>query len=124
MLNAGANVNHQNDFGKFQRNAKFIRNGRIEIKFNSYGYKRIIKTQKHTLQTGKTALHRAIEYDQDKIVDELIRKGADVNLVDYFGRTPLYIASRNGNEKIVQSLGTHCILFYMLDIQLIQFRSV
>lgn len=34
----------------------------------------------------------------------LLTNGADVNRVDYFGRSSLYIAARNGNERIVQSL--------------------
>lgn len=42
--------------------------------------------------------------DQDKIVDVLIQNGADVNIVDYYGRTPIFMAARNGNQKIVESL--------------------
>lgn len=34
----------------------------------------------------------------------MLTSGADVNRVDYFGRSPLYIAARNGNEKIAQLL--------------------
>lgn len=60
----------------------------------------------HQNEFGKAAIHRAVEYDQEKIVDLLIAHGADVNSVDYYGRTPLYMASRNNNQKIVQSLVT------------------
>lgn len=42
--------------------------------------------------------------DQDKIVDLLIRYKVDVNIMDYHGRTPLFMAARNGNKKIVESL--------------------
>lgn len=34
--------------------------------------------------------------DQDEIVDLLLRNGADVNRVDYYGRSSLYMAARNG----------------------------
>lgn len=78
---------------------------------------------------GKTALHRAIEYgkqsivfiihptnqikseflyiqDQEQMVDLLLEKGAFVNARDYYGRSGLYMAARNGNKNIVQLLIT------------------
>ena len=38
------------------------------------------------------------------VVWELIKAGADVNLTDYPGRTPLLLAAEDGNEKIVSLL--------------------
>lgn len=38
------------------------------------------------------------------MVDLLLKNGANVNIGDYYGRSPIYMAARNGNKNIVQML--------------------
>jgi ankyrin repeat protein len=53
---------------------------------------------------GSTALMYAIRNGKLECVDELIRLGADVNIINNNGATPLYIALINGNREIVKML--------------------
>ena len=53
---------------------------------------------------GFTALHRAAERGQEKVVAYLIEKGADVNGADGLGWTPLHLAARQGRLAIVKRL--------------------
>ncbi|KAF3931442.1 Ankyrin-3 [Dactylella cylindrospora] len=50
---------------------------------------------------GGVAVHQACEHGQDKIVAELLRRGAPVNTTDALGRTPLHQASRSLKTKCV-----------------------
>lgn len=55
-------------------------------------------------QYGHSPLHRAVVKENEKIVDLLLKGGADVNLADEKNRTALHIASKKGipiNEKTI-----------------------
>ena len=47
-------------------------------------------------------LHYASEKRHLELVKELIEEGADVNLADEHGDTPLHYASKDGDLKIVE----------------------
>ena len=49
-------------------------------------------------------LHTACADDHTDVVQELIEKGADVNMKDEDGNTPLHIACLDSNTDIVQAL--------------------
>lgn len=53
---------------------------------------------------GKTALIASSEKNLKKIVDYLLKKGANVNIKDNSGQSALYIAVINGNKDIVTLL--------------------
>ena len=55
---------------------------------------------------GYSALHKSVENDNAEIVKKLIDAGADVDIRtdDYFGNTPLLLASYNGNLEIAKLL--------------------
>lgn len=53
---------------------------------------------------GATALHIASREKNFEIVNILIENGADVNIADNDGWTPIMRAARNGDEKIVEML--------------------
>ncbi|MEQ9410299.1 MAG: ankyrin repeat domain-containing protein [Fuerstiella sp.] len=63
--------------------------------------------------TGQTALHLAIgaipkqEATYAEIVTLLLEAGADVNVVDHAGNTPLHLAVRNGYSQVVKALLHH-----------------
>src|SRR5262249_52007437 len=46
---------------------------------------------------GSTALHWAVRADEIDIATLLIRSGADANVENCLGVTPLYLAAQNGN---------------------------
>ncbi|KAI9930699.1 hypothetical protein AWENTII_007325 [Aspergillus wentii] len=51
-----------------------------------------------------TPLHSAARAGSVGCVRLLLRRGADVNAVDYIGRTPLYHAAENGDGSVIQLL--------------------
>ena len=51
--------------------------------------------------SGNSALHVAIEHDQDTVVEFLIKQGADINAPGYHGSTPLHIAAERNNPVLV-----------------------
>lgn len=53
---------------------------------------------------GQTALHVACLYRRTEIASLLIRSGANVNAKDKHRRTPMMLALRVGNEKLVETL--------------------
>lgn len=52
-----------------------------------------------------SALHKAVAGGYEAVVEFLIENGADVNLKDVMGRTPLALAQGKGNSVIVELLG-------------------
>ena len=54
--------------------------------------------------TNKTVLHLAASCGLDKMVEKLIRQGANINACDYNLRTPLHEASAEGHKKVVEVL--------------------
>lgn len=57
-----------------------------------------------TTNTGNNALHLATEGQHLTVVDMLIRKGANTKLTNDAGETPLDIAKRIGNDKLIRKL--------------------
>ena len=53
---------------------------------------------------GATALHWAVYFDDAEFVALLIDSGAEVNLPNNYGVTPLVLASKNGNAVILEQL--------------------
>ena len=53
---------------------------------------------------GETPLHCACHYDNEKMVQLLLDKGADPTVVDKIGKTPLHIACEYGNVNCVSVL--------------------
>jgi serine/threonine-protein phosphatase 6 regulatory ankyrin repeat subunit B len=49
-------------------------------------------------------LHHACNYNREDIVVKLLKKGADINIKNYIGQTPLMIASVKGYENLVDLL--------------------
>ncbi len=57
-------------------------------------------------RNGYTALHFAVQEKHTKVIDKLLKYGADVALTDSFGNAPLWRAvfDAHGNYEIVQLL--------------------
>lgn len=53
---------------------------------------------------GRTALHFALQTEQDEMVDYLIRAGVPLESSDDTGQRPLHLAMELGNEKAVELL--------------------
>ncbi len=51
-----------------------------------------------------TALHYACYYDEINMVDLLIGEGANIHIMDKYGKTPLHIACQQGNINIIKRL--------------------
>jgi hypothetical protein len=51
-----------------------------------------------------TPLNIALLYNSEGLVEELIKKGANLNEKDFYGATPLYYAIKNNNLKMVHYL--------------------
>ena len=60
---------------------------------------------------GRTPLHHAANSDTDTrfkaMIELLVSRGAEVNVKDYYGRTPLSMAKDNGLTEIVNLLRKH-----------------
>lgn len=55
-------------------------------------------------EEGQTALHRAARGGHEKVVDILLKAGADATIPDKGGRTALYWAKRGGHDKMFDML--------------------
>lgn len=53
---------------------------------------------------GTTALHWAVEQDDQEIAQLLVRAGADVRATNRYGVTPLYAACLNGSRSMIELL--------------------
>ncbi|XP_063923656.1 uncharacterized protein LOC135137835 [Zophobas morio] len=53
---------------------------------------------------GSTPLIIASQEGHERIVEYLVKYGAEINRADFYGQTPLYAASSRGHEKIVECL--------------------
>lgn len=53
---------------------------------------------------GATALHWAVHWDDEDIVDRVLKAGAAVNVANELGATPLWLASVNANPAVVEKL--------------------
>lgn len=62
-----------------------------------------------------TALYAAVENGSQDAVDLLIKRGAQVNAVDAFGRTPLIMAAKYGYTEIVRKLLDAKAIVWLLD---------
>lgn len=58
-----------------------------------------------------TALHLAVDYELEEIVEILLKHNANVNARDKYNETPLHLSCRNSNEKI-----TEMLLNYKADV--------
>lgn len=55
-------------------------------------------------QDGMTLLHAVCRDGQLKLAEEIIKRGAEVNLPDKEGRTAIHYAAMSGNESLVETL--------------------
>jgi serine/threonine protein kinase len=53
---------------------------------------------------GRNTLHKAAKEGNQKLVKQMLAKGANVNTKNNFGNTPLHLAARQGNKKVVELL--------------------
>ena len=57
--------------------------------------------------SGRTALHHAVEAGKYQVVEYLISRGADVNKVTFAGNTPLHTASGREMDDMAKLLLRH-----------------
>lgn len=55
-------------------------------------------------KVGRTPLHNAANNGHIEVVKHLIKKEADVNVVDKYGRSPLHDAAKHGHIEVVEVL--------------------
>ena len=70
----------------------------------------VYKILEHSLYRDEKAgspLHRAIRNDKYDMLRLLLKRGADVNLQDVRGRTPLSLARERGDYELVERLREH-----------------
>ena len=53
---------------------------------------------------GTTALHRAVQANQEEIVLKLLANGSDPNAANRYGITPLWLAATNGSAAVTRML--------------------
>jgi len=53
---------------------------------------------------GTTALHSAVQANQEEIVAKLLAAGADANAANRYGITPLWLAATNGSAAVTRML--------------------
>ena len=59
------------------------------------------------LKNGDTPLHRAAHFNEVKICELLLKRGADANAKDKDGKTPLSAAAHEGYTNVVELLNKH-----------------
>lgn len=52
----------------------------------------------------QTPLHLAVITKQEDVVEDLLRVGADLSLLDRWGNSVLHLAAREGHDKILSVL--------------------
>ncbi|KAG6396438.1 hypothetical protein SASPL_142588 [Salvia splendens] len=102
LVNAGADVELQNNYGETAvtlAKASQKRDAFAEILISTKG------------DMSKSDLHRAARFGNQDLVQELVSKGFDVNLLDCDGYTPLMFAAKSGDGTMCElliSLGAKC----------------
>ena len=101
LVKRGANLNPVTELGRtpliicavegHSELAKLFLENNADIRIKDKNYQR-------------AALHFAALYGQLDIVDALVKKGADVNGKDAFGKAPLEYANRYGHEEVARRL--------------------
>ena len=84
----------------------FFQNQKKNMTF--YVFFELLQTISRTLSVdGSTALHQACCEANDEAAQLLIHYGADVNIADQYGRTPLHCASTVDSTHCLQVHGLH-----------------
>src|SRR5947207_13617146 len=73
-------------------------NHRLYYLLNTYLYRR------HAQKFGSTALLWAARYGREATAQRLLEQGANIQVMDSFGCTPLYIAAEAGHQAVVKLL--------------------
>ena len=63
---------------------------------------------------GYTALHLAAKSDHEECVKVLLNHGADISLIDEYGKTPRQTAERSskGIVRLLRSMGENCVYYF------------
>lgn len=64
----------------------------------------------------QTPLHLAVITKQAEVVEDLLKAGADVSLLDRHGNSVLHLAATEGDEKILRLLLKHKRISPMVDL--------
>lgn len=65
--------------------------------------------------TPQTPLHLAVITKQEAVVEDLLRAGADLSLLDRLGNSVLHLAAKEGHEKILGILLKHKKAALLID---------
>ena len=103
LIEKGANLNAKSEYGetplylatKFKDITELLLSEGAEID---------VKTADNY---GTTLLHAAAQDGIKHLVEQLIKKGADINAKDFDRETPLYCAAHEGHQDIVELLLTN-----------------
>ena len=103
LLEQGANINHQNKNG---HNALHFAIARGHPHVIDFILRHTDIDINATDKNGLTALHQAAYRGDMELVDRLVEKGANVNVTDHHGKTPMMIAQEHhsDNDKLLQLL--------------------
>ena len=81
---------------------KYTREGDVDqVKAILRGNKKLLSRK---LEDGRTILHYAVAEEQEKVCLALLKKHAEVDVIDTNGDTPLHIACRMGRTSVVKLL--------------------
>lgn len=64
----------------------------------------------------QTPLHLAVITKQAEVVEDLLKAGANVNLLDRHGNSVLHLAAAEGDDKILSLLLKHQKASSMIDL--------
>ncbi|OWK07066.1 NFKB1, partial [Cervus elaphus hippelaphus] len=65
--------------------------------------------------TAQTPLHLAVITRQEAVVEDLLRAGADLSLLDRLGNSVLHLAAKEGHDKILGILLKHKKAAQLID---------
>lgn len=65
--------------------------------------------------TSQTPLHLAVITKQEAVVEDLLRAGADLSLLDRLGNSVLHLAAKEGQDKILSILLKHKKAALLMD---------
>ena len=105
LISNGAEINLQDNFGGIALNSSISKDcTKDRIKIIKILIDNGSDVNKQEATKLHTPLHDAVLWGHKEVVDILMSNGADINIEDMFGRTPLCLAKFKGHTKVADLL--------------------
>lgn len=80
------------------------------------GYRCLLLTSICLFFASQTPLHLAVITEQEAVVEDLLRAGADLSLLDRLGNSVLHLAAKGGHDRLLSILLKHKKAALLIDL--------